>query len=95
MTLLEVRIKYGFSQGEVGKWLGVAPQVVSSWERGIHKPSRKSWGRLKKVFPREFRELRDHYEPSQTPRGRQDGGPEKKNDGLPGVWKPDKEPGYA
>ena len=49
--LREIRLKLGMSQREVGEIVGVAPNTVGKWERGVAMPSEPHIAKLCAEFP--------------------------------------------
>ena len=62
ILIIGLRLKYAFTQQELGRRCGVPKQVVSMWERGERVPNRLNWERLRREFP-EIYERSDAQEP--------------------------------
>jgi len=45
-----IRLKFGFTQEDLARKLGLALSTVSKWEQGVSSPSRLAWEKLEKLM---------------------------------------------
>ena len=49
-NLVELRIRHGYNQTEIGKKVGKSKQTVASWEQGVSLPDITTLYQLSKIY---------------------------------------------